>query len=113
MKEIAVQQLEYLGYWLPLLKGICPMANEVEAIKNLQAPETVKQLQRFLVGMGIYCKYMWRHRSHLLVPITNLTMNKDGLTGKKRGSIKWEQYHQEAFDKIKYAITDICHVVIL
>jgi RNase H-like domain found in reverse transcriptase len=49
---------------------------------------------------------MWRHRSHLLAPLTNLTSNKDRTVGKKRGPIKWERVHQEAFDKIKQAITD-------
>ena len=62
--KIAVQELEYLGYWLTP-KGIRPMAKKVEAIKNLQAPKTVKQVRSFL-GMVNYYKDMWRHRSHLL-----------------------------------------------
>jgi len=102
--KIAVQELEYLGYWLTP-KGIRPMAKKVEAIKNLQAPKTVKQVRSFL-GMVNYYKDMWRHRSHLLAPLTDLTSNKDGTTGKKRGPIKWEKVHQDAFDKIKQAITD-------
>ena len=102
--KIAVTELEYLGYWLTP-KGIRPMAKKVEAIKNLQAPKTVKQVRSFL-GMVNYYKDMWQHRSHLLAPLTDLTANKDGSTGKKRGPIKWEQIHQEAFDKIKQAITD-------
>jgi hypothetical protein len=102
--KIAVQELEYLGYWLTP-KGIRPMAKKVEAIKNLQAPKTVKQVRSFL-GMVNYYKDMWQHRSHLLAPLTDLTAHKDGSTGKKRGPIKWEQIHQEAFDKIKQAMTD-------
>jgi hypothetical protein len=50
--------------------------------------------------MGYY------NRSHLLAPLTDLTSNKDGTVGKKRGPIKWEKIHQEAFDKIKQVITD-------
>ena len=102
--KIAVQELEYLGYWLTP-KGIRPMAKKVEAIKNLQAPKTVKQVRSFL-GMVNYYKDMWRHRSHLLAPLTDLTANKDGTTGKKRGPIKWEKVHQDAFDTIKQIITD-------
>ena len=49
---------------------------------------------------------MWKHRSHLLAPLTDLTANKDGKTGKRRGPIVWEKKHQEAFDKIKQAITN-------
>ena len=79
--KIAVQELEYLGYWLTP-KGIRPMANKVEAIKNLQAPKTVKQVRSFL-GMVKYYKDMWQHRSHLLTPLTDLTANKDGKPGKK------------------------------
>jgi hypothetical protein len=102
--KIAVQELEYLGYWLTP-KGIRPMAKKVKAIKNLQSPKTVKQVRSFL-GMVNYYKDMWRHRSHLLAPLTDLTANKDGTTGKKRGPIKWEKVHQDAFDQIKQAITD-------
>jgi hypothetical protein len=32
--------------------------------------------------------------------------NKDGTVGKKKGPIKWEKVHQEAFDKIKQVITN-------
>jgi RNase H-like domain found in reverse transcriptase len=102
--KIAVQELEYLGYWLTP-HGIRPMSNKGESIKNLMAPKTVKQIRSFL-GMVNYYKDMWRHRSHLLAPLTELTSNKDGTVGKKRGPIKWEKVHQEAFDNIKQAITD-------
>jgi RNase H-like domain found in reverse transcriptase len=74
-------------------------------IKNLLAPKTVKQVRSFL-GMVNYSKDMWRHRSHLLAPRTDLTSNKDGAVGKKRGPIKWEKVHQEAFNKIKQASMD-------
>jgi Reverse transcriptase (RNA-dependent DNA polymerase) len=60
--KIAVQELEYLGYWLTP-RGIRPNVNKVKAIKNLQAPKTVKQISSFL-GMVNYYKDMWRHRSH-------------------------------------------------
>jgi hypothetical protein len=80
-------------------------SNKVESIKNLLAPKTVKQVRSFL-GMVNYYKDMWRHGSHLLAPQTDLTSNKDGTVGKQRGPIKWEKVHQEAFDKIKQAITN-------
>jgi hypothetical protein len=50
--KLAVQELEYLGYWLTP-QGIRPMANKVESIKNLLAPKTVKQVRSFL-GMVIH-----------------------------------------------------------
>ena len=47
--KLAIQECEYLGYWL-MPKAIHPMANKVEAIKNLQPPKTLKQV-RSLLGM--------------------------------------------------------------
>jgi Reverse transcriptase (RNA-dependent DNA polymerase) len=97
--KIAVHKLEYVGYWLTP-HGIRPMSNKVESIKNIMAPTTVKQVRSFF-GMVNYNKDMWRRCSHLLAPLTDLTSNKDRTVGKKRGPIKWEKVHQEAFDKIK------------
>jgi hypothetical protein len=51
------------------------MAKKVEAILDLQAPKTVKQVHSFL-GMVNYYNNMWRHRSHLLAPLLDLTANK-------------------------------------
>jgi hypothetical protein len=102
--KIAVQELEYFRYWLTP-HGIRPITNKVESTKNLLVPKTVKQVRSFL-GMVNYYKNMLRQKSHLLAPLTDLTSNKDGTVGKKRGPIKWEKVHQEAFDKIKQVITD-------
>ena len=44
--KLAIQELEYLGYWLTP-KGIRPMANKVEAIKNLQPPKTINKSEAF------------------------------------------------------------------
>lgn len=100
--KIAVQELEYLGYWLTP-KGIRPMVKKVEAIKNLKQPTKVKQVRSFL-GMVNYYKDMWRHRSHLLAPLTDLTANKNGKKGKRRGPIEWKPHHAEAFEQIKQAL---------
>jgi hypothetical protein len=81
------------------------MSNKNESINNLLAPKTARQVRSFL-GMVNYYKDMWRHWSHLLAPLTNLTSNKDGTVGKKRGPIKWEKVHQESFDKVKQGITN-------
>jgi hypothetical protein len=58
--KIAIQELEYFGYWLTP-QGIRPMSNKVESNKNLLSPKTVKQVRSFL-GMVNYYKDMWRHR---------------------------------------------------
>jgi hypothetical protein len=38
------EQIEYLGYWITR-QGIQPMRNKVEAILNIKAPKTRKELQ--------------------------------------------------------------------
>jgi hypothetical protein len=52
--------LEHLGYWWVTHKGIQPM------------PKTRKQLRGF-IGMINYYRDMWKHRSHVLAPLTSLT----------------------------------------
>ena len=68
--HIAKQEVEYLGYWLTPT-GIKPQANKVQAIINLESPKTIKQLRRFL-GMVNFYRDMWRQRSHLLAPLSDL-----------------------------------------
>jgi hypothetical protein len=79
------------------------LSNKVGSVKNLL---TVKQVRSFLGMMVNYYKDMWRHRSHLLAPLTGLTSHKDRTVCKKRCLIKWEKVHQEAFNKIKQVITN-------
>jgi hypothetical protein len=63
--------LEYLGYWVTR-KGIQPMPKKVDAMMRLEEPKTCKQLRGF-IGMVNYYRDMWRHRSHVLAPLTRLT----------------------------------------
>ena len=60
-------ELEYLGYWISR-KGIQPIAKKVEAIKNLVAPKTRRELRRF-IGMINYYQDMWLKRLHLLATL--------------------------------------------
>ena len=68
---------------------------KVEAIKNLAPPKTRKQLRSF-IGMVNYYRDMWPKRSHLLSPLTNLTL--------KNVKFKWTDEHQKTFDEIKTVI---------
>jgi hypothetical protein len=67
----AKSELEYLGYWVTR-KGIQPMPKKVDAILHLEEPKTRKQLRAF-IGMVNFYRDMWRHRSHVLAPLTKLT----------------------------------------
>ena len=43
----AKPKLEYLGFWITR-NGICPLMKKVEAIQNLTAPKTCRELCRFI-----------------------------------------------------------------
>ena len=83
--------LEYLGYNISR-EGLRPNQKKVEAILQLEAPKTRKQLRRF-IGMVNYYRDMWPQRSHLLAPLSSLTSAKV--------KWKWTTEHQESFDKMK------------
>ena len=84
-------ELEYLGYNISR-EGLRPSQKKVEAILQIQAPTTRKQLRRF-IGMVNYYRDMWPQRSHLLAPLSSLTSAKV--------KWKWTPEHQESFDKMK------------
>ncbi len=48
------------------------MPKKVDAMMRLEEPKTRKQLRGF-IGMINYCRDMWKHRSHVLAPLTSLT----------------------------------------
>ena len=64
----AKPELEYLGFWITQ-NGIHPLMKKVEAIQNLTAPKTHKELCRF-IGLVNYYRDMWPHRSEVLVPLS-------------------------------------------
>ena len=61
----AKPELEYLGFWITQ-NGIRPLMKKVEAIQNLTAPKTHKELRRF-IGIVNFYRDMWPHRSGVLV----------------------------------------------
>ncbi len=87
----AVEELEYLGFWLTRT-GIQPQPKKVEAISRLTPPKTTKQLRRFL-GMVNFYRDMWKGRSHILAPLTELASNKK--------PFQWKEEQQKAFELIK------------
>ena len=73
--------------------GIKPVQKKVQAVLDLQPPTTLKQLRSFL-GMVQFYRDMWKRRSHILAPLTDLVG-----VGKKK--LKWTEVHQKAFEDIK------------
>jgi hypothetical protein len=58
------EQKEYLVYWITR-QGIQPIRNKVEAILNIKAPKTRKELRQ-LIGIINYYRDIWFCRSELL-----------------------------------------------
>lgn len=102
--SFASQELEYLGYLLTR-DGIKPIAKKVEAILRLKAPKTVKQLRSFL-GMVNYYRDMWKRRSHLLAPLTQLLQGVSTKAKSARKAIKWGPAQDRAFQAVKQIISD-------
>jgi RNase H-like domain found in reverse transcriptase len=68
----------------------------VEAILRLKEPKNKRQLRHFL-GMVNYYHDMWRRRSDLLAPVTQLVSNSE--------TFQWTTVHQEAYNEVKPVIS--------
>jgi hypothetical protein len=70
----AQTNLKYLGYNISR-EGLCPSQTKVEAILQIEALPTCKQLRQF-IGMVNYYRDMWLQRSHFLAPLSSMTSAK-------------------------------------
>ena len=89
------EQIDVLGFTIGKGK-ISPQRSKLDKISSMEAPKTVKQLQKFL-GTVIFM--------HSLLPpsITQLTSHLSELTSSKV-KFEWTELHQQSFDNIKQAI---------
>ena len=82
---------------------------KIDAILALNPPTKVKELRTFL-GMVKYYRDMWKSRSEMLAPLTNL-VGECGQTkvtkakGTKKAPWHWDEIHQRAFDQVKATIS--------
>jgi hypothetical protein len=88
--EWAVQETDWLGYWLTPI-GLKPWKKKIDAIIALQPPRSQKELCSFIGAVTFY-RDMFRHRSHLLAPLTDQV-------GKKK--FTWNEECQISFQEIK------------
>jgi hypothetical protein len=96
----AVQEVDYLGFRLTP-EGVRPQLKKVDAIRNIAAPTTKRQLRHF-VGLVNYYRYMWKRRSHLIAPLTELMS--------KNVPFKWTEKHEKAFKELKDRISaEVCY----
>lgn len=88
-------ELEYLGYWITR-KGISPVLQKIDAMKQIKEPTNKKQLRSF-IGLINFYRDMWQKRSELLSPLSALTS--------KTVPWKWTDTEQKAFEAIKQMIS--------
>ena len=88
------KQVEWLGFETNQ-NGIKPLISKTEAIQNLKAPNTCKQLKSFLGSVH-----------HLTNIVPNLAIQCRVFRGllKKDNKYHWEQKNQIAFEHIKLHI---------
>lgn len=93
---VCPKKLEILGH---VVEGnnVKPSPNRLEAITNLLAPKTVRQVRRFL-GMVNYFRRFIPNASTVLAPLSNLT--------KKGINFEWGETEQASFDLIKKSMTE-------
>ena len=88
-------EVEYLGYLIGQ-DGIRPQKRKVEKILAISTPRTPTELRGFL-GMVNYYRYMWKQRSTLIAPLSEIA-------SRKNKKLEWTPRHQDVFDKIKRVI---------
>ena len=91
----SVPKLVFSGFTLSG-EGISPDVTKVDAVRNFKTPESVADVRSFL-GLVNYCSRFIRDYSTLTDPLRDLT--------KKHTKWKWTAEHQDAFDKLKDALT--------
>lgn len=90
-----VDKVDYLGFRLTK-QGVLPQPKKVDAITGMRAPTNKTQVRRF-IGMVNYYRYMWKRRSELLTPLTEVSG--------KNSKFEWKERQQQAFEKVKAAIS--------
>ena len=92
-----INEIDYLGYIISR-EGIKPQPKKVQAILDIEKPTTTTELRR-LVGMVNYYRDMWKSRSHILGPLTELA------SGKKNKKIPWKEEQEKAFQELKRLVS--------
>ena len=89
------EEVEYLGYVINK-DGISPQKKKIEKMLAIDTPKNASDVRKFL-GMVNYYRYMWRQRSTLISPLTEVS-------NKKGKSFIWTTRQQKAFERIKKVI---------
>lgn len=89
--SLGMKEIKFLGHYISY-EGIKPDPKNIEAIRNMPRPGSVRQVRRF-TGM---CNFYRKHIDNfalLATPLTSLT--------KKDAKFKWTSECEQAFDTLK------------
>jgi len=89
------QSIEYLGHVISK-NGIQVNPKKIEAVKNWEAPENMKQVQSFL-GLCNYYRRFVKDFAIIATPLSNLT--------RKNIPFQWRKLEVNAFEKLKEMLT--------
>jgi len=89
--EFEVKTTKYLGFIIDAGKGIRMDPDKVKAIKDWEAPKTVKGVRSFLGFANFYRRFI-RNFARIAAPLTRLTGDV---------SFTWGDQEQAAFDELK------------
>ena len=100
------RKLKYLGHVVSG-QGVETDPEMIEPVKTWKVPSCVKDVQKFLGFANFFRKFIKGFGS-ISQPLTQLTGGMKKVDLRKKGAVpdfKWEARHQEAFDKLREALT--------
>lgn len=93
--KFCMKRLKFLGHMIDE-KGISIDNTRIQAISIYKKPNCVREIQSFLVFTGWHRKFIENY-AEISAPLVNLT--------KKGVSFAWKEEHEDAFEKLKLAIS--------
>lgn len=96
----AQEEVSFLGHRLTA-KGIQPLHDRVEAVRDWPTPTTVQDVRSFLGLCSFYRKFIKRF-AHIAGPLHDLTKGNP----KKRASVVWTDACERAFQDLKSALCE-------
>jgi hypothetical protein len=92
----AKNELEYLGHMVSE-EGLKPTDSKIKAVTEWPTPKSVQNVQQWLGFCNFYRRYI-NNYSLIAAPLYQLTK-------KDKASFEWDISHQQAFVKLKSALT--------
>ena len=100
--EFFKDRISYLGH-IVSKDGVETDPKKVRVIQEWPVPKTVYDVWSFLGFTNYYRKFLFRY-SRIARPLNELISGEN--SKKKKGPVKLEEKHQEAFDKLKQLCTE-------